>query len=55
MKEQSTFKNEYIKELIDSGYSKEDAEEQYELELKDINKMALTFEEMDEEDEFDLE
>jgi len=54
MKE-NTFKNEYIKELIDSGYSKEDAEEQYELELKEINNMALTFEEMDEENEFDLE
>lgn len=51
MKSHNNFKEEYIKELINAGYSKEDAEEQYQLELKDINKMTLTFDDIDNEED----
>ncbi len=45
------FKTEYIAELMITGYTKEEAEEQYQLELKSINQMDYSLEDV-EEDEY---
>lgn len=43
------FKTEYISELIIIGYTKEEAKEQYQSELKSINQMDFELKDIEEE------
>lgn len=49
----NTFKTEYIAELMIAGYTKDEAEEQYQLELKAIKQMDFSLE-SDEEEEYSV-
>jgi hypothetical protein len=46
----NTFKTEYIAELMIAGYTKDEAEEQYQMELKSIKQMDLDLESIDDDD-----
>ncbi len=47
MLEQNLFKTEYISELMIAGYTKEEAEQQYQLELDAIKQFDFDYEEED--------